>query len=506
MTRRFASPSRGNAGSGAGSAVFVAMVIALTANAFAPTAAAASRPRVEAVAVDAVTRLGSEAPLAVLTEYARGVSLGRIVREIRGGKLPEAAGGPTSSSTPAGTTPAGGGIVVTDKSLTPSIVEVHVGDERVVSNQGSRTHQLQVLHTGQPPFGLEPGATLALDFSEYAPGTYTLAVVDGGTTGASVTIVVRAPIAGVRDVVGVREVSTRSEAPPTMADIAEMIAVIREETVAELAGESLFTPAESASIRAASAKEQKDRTAPVGDPRTLQRKASKAEIDVAAAFLTQGIVLAARNGYSADQITAAILELELSVADPDHFLEVAYQRWPAFVFAGLIFGVDPAGDSVDGVLARGPKVTSGGSSESPSSGAQPSPGSGARYEGGVLDIHVTHGARLVKDQVVVSVGDAGLTGHISFRQYTGIGSVSGFDCNPLLSIDLDIDADRTTTGYQGVVSGQIGRGLGDCPSSFPARLEDVRGQVTVSTAPGVPDLNGRVTTDALTFRFVARPA
>jgi len=348
------------------------IVLAVAVGPLSGHAVGATKPTVESVAAKAVAQLGPDAPRAVLFALSEGADLATIVRAVRAGELAQFA-------------PDDGITYVGDHAIIPTTTHVVVGERRIISNVGARSHSVRVVGADLPEFVLEPDTVGVYELGTIAPGTYTIETFGPGPH-LTAKLAVRATTSGFRGPVGGRSAPAQAaDVPsatdtPTHADLVEMLDVINEGVVGLLSGSSVLAPSST--------------TKAVADPAVLVRKAlkTKDKTKIAAAMITQGIVLGAQNGYTAEQMTAEILiplllhgKEGLAAAGPSNL-------FASFFWGGVMPGVDPEGDPSRSILADGPKV----GPEQPTTSDEPAEEEPASTDGKAVTYVVT----LVADRCI----------------------------------------------------------------------------------------------------------
>jgi hypothetical protein len=334
------------------SAVVVALLVPVGTVA---GAAAATKPRVESVAVAAVAHLGDTAPLVILAALQEGTPLRRIVRQLQHDKLRgpvlDATGTVPAAGTALGGIPAADGVVrVTERSITPGTTRAVAGATVVVVNDGDRPHQVRVVGASLPDYYLTPGTVGVYALDDLDPGTYTIATVGGGRH-LTARLVVRGASNTIRAATGGSGDAPRAERArlPSQAEIAELLAALREAPLGPLTLTGL------GAAEAKAARQEIDQTeTPIADPAVLAKDAQHADVDVPTAALTQAILLAARAGYAPGQIGDAIRNVLATTSRPrTGSTGDVQEHLERFWLAGVIEAVDPAGEPVRGIFATG---------------------------------------------------------------------------------------------------------------------------------------------------------
>jgi len=354
-------------------------------------------PRVEDLAVKATADQGVDAPAAVVRALADGASLRRVVRQIEAGTLPipedpVVTSTTTTTSVPStdvGTNPV---IAISDGRIEPSRVVVDPASPLIVANRGAKVHVVEIKGTGLPKYSLEPDLVGVYELEQLAPGRYTLRCVVAGheervalTIPGAATGSLRNPVGAVpaRLGSGVRVADGIEPETLSAVDYLERL-VMFDAVVEEMAVGGATALEEAERMRERAAREQaelgaKSEEATTADPRRVVARAEKEDADPEVALLTTAILLAAKNGYDAGQITEFLLDDQLA---PEVWEtgQGAIRLRDVFLAGGVILGVVPKNPPVDGVFRADPPHTE---PEPERPNAEPGDGGGVsgRYRG-----------------------------------------------------------------------------------------------------------------------------
>jgi len=353
-------------------AAVLAAALATTVVVSGSTAAGAGAraPRVEDLAVAAVADLGDDAPAAVVHALGDDRSLRRIVREIDAGTLavpedPTLASTTTTTPAPAAEADGNPVVVISEEGIEPSRVDVDPTSPLIVANRGTEVHIVEIKGTGQQKFSLEPDLVGVYELESLAPGRYRLrCIVAGHDERATLTISSAAP-AGIRSSFAAAPVSLDDRAvaggfsPDLLAtDDALARAVMFVDIVGEMHRGGSAALKEAERLREQAAREQaelgtKEADQTTADARRVVARAEDADVDAEMALLTNAILLAAKNGYDADQITEFILDDRL---DPRVWEtgQGPLRLRDVFLAGGVILDVVPRNPPVENVLREDP--------------------------------------------------------------------------------------------------------------------------------------------------------
>jgi hypothetical protein len=385
----------------------------------------AARPRVEGVALAAVTLLGDAAPAAVVDALADGRSLARVVRAIEAGTLEAPETAEPSTETPTTAPPAGAAsgapnpvVEIDERGIDPPRVVVDPSRPLIVANTGAKVHVVEFRGTGLEKYSLEPDHVGVYELEGLAPGDYTLrCIVAGHEERARLTVPGATPAGfqGTRASAFAVAAGRRSPAPLTEDDYIGRFAIFGGivSTMAEGGDRALE---EGAKMRTAAGRAQTKLEAKAADPTTadaerLVTRAGARGQDPALVLLTNGILLAASNGYDADQITRFVVE---DLLDP-HFDtgQGLLRKRDIFVAGGVLLGQVPRGKRVD-VFKQDPVIEDA----KPGTGDEAADGDGAvagRYSGELtgelldqLLAFYPGGSTPLRNRIEIAVSDTGV--------------------------------------------------------------------------------------------------
>jgi len=335
-------------------------------------------PRVEGVAVEAVVQLGADAPAAIVGALAAGDSLQQVVRSIRSDTLAapqvaDAPSAPPTSAPGAAGRDAGNPVVeIGEHGIDPAVLAVDPGSPLIVANRGRKTHVVEIKGTDLEKYSLEPGLVGVYELEELPPGRYTLRCIVAGHHERGVLTIPGASSGQLRMPVGAKGARParlervpvgRADGSISADDYVDnlfmfdaIIETMAREGNQELEARRMRTNAARDQRRLTTTSERgSDAKATVADPIRIVSQAEKRDVDPAMVLLTNAILLAARNGYDADQITDFLLDDALDPRVWDTGIGLIRDR-DAFVLGGVIPGVRPNGKPVSDVLAPGGDV------------------------------------------------------------------------------------------------------------------------------------------------------